>query len=91
MAKSTHLLIQTVRFTGWPLFVLMVLYLVSGYVLCGQHGFQRLMRAEAALELHRKFDLILVALFLAHSLPAIYLAFWRWGWIKKRKSPAGRQ
>jgi len=85
MAKHIPILIKVVRFTGWPLFFLMVLYLVSGYVLCGQHGFERLMRVETALAIHRMFDLLLVVLFLGHSLPAIYLAFWRWGWIGRKK------
>jgi len=36
------------------------------------------------VNVHKAFDVPLVVLFVAHSLPAIYLAFWRWGWIGKK-------
>ena len=40
---------------------------------------------KTALTLHRMFHLPLIILVLAHIVPAVYLAFQRWGWIKHRE------
>ena len=85
MVRVNSVLLAIVRVTGWPLMALMVLYLLTGYALCGQHGLGGLMGVQQALAIHRFFAIPLVAVFLAHSLPSIYLAFWRWGWIGKRR------
>ena len=84
MAKLTVICVRTVRITGWPLLALMILYLITGYVLCGQTALGRWIAVETALGVHRVFDVPLVALFVAHSLPAIYLALVRWGWVGKK-------
>ena len=87
MANFNWVMVKTVRISGWPLLVLMIVYLVTGFALCGQISVGRWMRLEQALWIHRLFDVPLVVLFVAHSLPAVYLAFVRWGWIgKKNKS-----
>ncbi len=82
MARRHTVLLKTVRFTGWPLFLVVLLFLVTGYVLCGKYGFERLMDYRKALAVHQLFDLMLVGLFVVHSLPAMYLALWRWGWVR---------
>ena len=84
MAKFNVVCVRTVRITAWPLLALMILYLITGYVLCGQTTLGRWIAVETALSVHKVFDVPLVALFVAHSLPAIYLAFVRWGWIRRR-------
>jgi len=86
MAKLNVVCVRTVRITAWPLLALMILYLITGYVLCGQTTLGRWIAVETALSVHKVFDVPLVALFVAHSLPAIYLAFVRWGWIGKKDS-----
>jgi cytochrome b subunit of formate dehydrogenase len=84
MAKLNVVCLKTVRITAWPLLALMILYLITGYVLCGQTTLSRWIAVETAVNVHKAFDVPLVVLFVAHSLPAIYLAFWRWGWIGKK-------
>jgi len=80
----TWYLIKTVRISGWFLLVLLILFIVSGYAMCGEFGFDKLVDSHAAETLHKSIDVPLVTVFLAHSLAAIYLAFRRWGWIKGR-------
>ena len=77
-------LLKTVRFSGWVLFFMMVLFIVTGFALCGKFGFSKVLSTQKALTIHKIFDFPLILLFLVHSLTAIYLAFRRWGWIKKR-------
>jgi cytochrome b subunit of formate dehydrogenase len=84
VANLNTVLLKTVRITSWPLLVLMVLYLVTGYTLCGQPVIGDLMSVDKALAVHRFFDIPLVILFLGHSLPGVYLEFVRWGWIGRR-------
>jgi cytochrome b subunit of formate dehydrogenase len=86
MAKLNIVCVKAVRITAWPLLALMILYLITGYVLCGQATLGRWIAVETALSVHKVFDVPLVALFVAHSLPAIYLAFVRWGWIRKKNT-----
>jgi len=84
VAKLNTVLLKTVRITSWPLLVLMVLYLVTGFTLCGQPVIGDLMSVATAGELHRVLRWVLVAFFLGHSLPGVYLEFVRWGWIGRR-------
>ncbi len=79
-------LIKTVRLSGWVLFFIMGLFITTGFALCGKFGFSRVISTQKALTIHKIFDLPLILLFLLHSLIGIYLAFRRWGWIKKRKT-----
>jgi cytochrome b subunit of formate dehydrogenase len=98
MPRLNRILITTVRLSAWPLLVLMILYFVSGYALCGLHGLGSLMSVEKALAIHKALDLPLLAILLAHTLPATWLAIQRWRWIGKRDksqtapgNPNGRQ
>jgi len=86
MAKKSlnFYLVKTVRFSGWVLFFVVMLYLTTGYAQCGKLGFGKLMSAQTAKVIHKSFDLPLVVLFLVHSLIGIYQALRRWGWIRKR-------
>jgi cytochrome b subunit of formate dehydrogenase len=86
MAKKSvnFYLVKTVRFSGWILFFVMLLFISTGFALCGKLGFGKVIGTQKALTIHKIFDFPLIFLFLVHSLSAIYMAFRRWGWIKKR-------
>lgn len=76
--------VKTVRISGWILFFIMILFITTGFALCGKFGFSKLISSQKALTIHKIFDLPLILLFLVHSLIGIYLAFRRWRWIGKR-------
>ena len=82
--NPTYYLIKIARITGWLLFFLVLLYILTGFALCGDYGFQRLINYHAALGVHRFFEWPLVVVFVVHSAVTIYFALRRWGWIKKR-------
>ena len=84
MPTTNYYLIKIARASGWLLFFLVLLYIVTGFALCGDYGFQRLVDYQFALAIHRFFEWPLVAVFLTHSGVTIYFALRRWGWIKKR-------
>ena len=85
MATVNVILIKAVRLTGWPLLVLIPLYLLTGYVLGGQWNVGEWMNMERALYLHRNLDVLLIVLFLAHSVPAVWVAVGRWTRRRKEK------
>jgi len=82
-----YYVVKAIRFTGWCLLVMMVLYIVSGYALIPEFGCQHLMGTKTAEALHItwKLDRLLVPVFLVHSSGAIWLAMRRWGWIGSRR------
>ncbi len=88
MAKKSlnFYLVKIVRVTGWILFFIMLLFIGTGFALCGKYGFSRVISPQAALTIHKIFDMPLIAFFLVHSLIGIYLALRRWGWIKKKRT-----
>ncbi len=79
-----YYLIKIARVSGWLLFLLVLLYILTGFSLCGEYGFNKLVNYQAALRIHRIFEWPLIVIFLVHSLVTIYFALRRWGWIKKR-------
>lgn len=72
------------RWSGWLLLPLILLFLLTGYIMDGRYGLSRLLDEKSALTFHRMLHLPLIVLALAHSLAAAYLAIQRWGWIKHR-------
>ena len=84
MSKLNFVLLKTVRWSGWLLLPLVLAFLLTGYIMDGRYGFGKLLDEKSALMLHRMFHLPLIALVVAHVLPAMYLALQRWGWIKPR-------
>ncbi len=78
------ILLKAVRWTGWPLLPLMLLFLLTGYTMEGRYGLSRLLDEKTALTCHHMLHLPMIILVLTHSLPATYLAMQRWGWIKRR-------
>jgi hypothetical protein len=87
MSKRTahYYLVKTARLSGWLLLPLMVLYILTGFALCGMLGFDGLIDYQQALQIHRVFDWPLVAAFLVHTSITTYFAMRRWGWIRSRK------
>ena len=85
MNKFNFILLKIVRWSGWPLLPLVLLFLLTGYIMDGRYGFSRLLDEKSALTIHRMLHWPLILLVLAHSLPAAYLAMQRWGWIKPRE------
>ena len=87
MNKLNFVLLKIVRWSGWPLLLLIPLFLLTGYIMDGRYGLSRLLDEKSALTFHRMLHWPLIVLVLAHSLPAVYLAMQRWGWISHRESP----
>jgi hypothetical protein len=84
MNKLNLVSLKIVRWSGWLLLPLVLLFLLTGYVMDGRYGFGGLLDEQSALTLHRMMHLPLIVLAVAHVAPAVYLAFQRWGWIKQR-------
>jgi cytochrome b subunit of formate dehydrogenase len=77
-------LVKINRVTGWLLFILVLVFIVTGFSLCGMFGFSRTISSQTALRIHRLFDWPLVVIFLSHSAINFYFAMRRWGWIGRR-------
>ena len=67
-AKPFHYyLLKLARLSGWLLLPLVIIYIGTGFALCGMLGFSRWMDLQTALAIHQIFDWPLVALFLVHA------------------------
>ena len=86
MAKrnTTYYLIKIARISGWLLFFLMLVFIVTGFAALREFGLDRLIGYREAVSFHRFFEWPLVIVFVTHSSITIYFALRRWGWIKKR-------
>jgi succinate dehydrogenase/fumarate reductase cytochrome b subunit len=82
--SPTYYLVKLARISGWLLFLLVLLYILTGFSLCGEYGFEKLVSARSALKIHKLFEWPLLAVFGVHSCITIYFAMRRWGWIKRR-------
>lgn len=80
--RSLYYWLKLCRGSGYVLFFLMLLFIGTGFALCGKYGVERLLSPQTALFVHKLFDIPLVALFLLHSLLAIFFALRRWKWIQ---------
>jgi hypothetical protein len=87
MIKLNSLCLKLVRWSGWALLPIILLFLLTGYIMDGRYGMSRLLDEKTALTFHRMLHLPLIILVVAHSAPAVYLAFQRWGWIQHRDEP----
>jgi len=81
------LCLRLVRWSSWPLLPVVAGFLVTGYAITGEYGFGRLCDEKTALTLHRMLHWPLIILVLVHSVPAVYLALQRWGWMRHRDRP----
>jgi hypothetical protein len=84
MNKFNLILLKVVRWSGWPLLPLILLFLLTGYIMDGRYGLSRVLDEKSALAFHRLLHVPLIVLVLAHSLAAAYLALQRWGWTRPR-------
>jgi len=75
--------LKIVRWFSWPLLALVAAFFITGYASASRFGLDRLMDPQTALTWHKFLHTPLLISVLAHSLPAVYLAFVRWGWIKR--------
>ena len=87
MSTLNMLCLRLVRWSSWPLLPVVAAFLVTGYAITGEYGFDRLCDEKTALTLHRMLHWPLIILVLVHSVPAVYLALQRWGWIRHRDRP----
>jgi uncharacterized integral membrane protein len=85
MSKFNFILLRIVRWSSWPLLLVIPGFLLTGYIMDGRYGFGKLLDEKTALTLHRMLHWPLIILVLVHSAPAMYLALQRWGWIKHRE------
>ena len=74
-----HVLNKIVRISSWPLFLVVILFFLTGYAMSGDYGLGTLIDAKRALAIHKMLHGPLLVLVLLHSLPAMYLAIRRWG------------
>jgi hypothetical protein len=84
MSKFNLVCLKIVRWSSWPLLPVVAAFLFTGYTMTGQYGLARVCDEKTALTWHRMLHWPLIILVLAHSLPAVYLALQRWGWIQHR-------
>ena len=85
MSKLNLILLRIVRWSSWPLLAVIPGFLITGYAMTGEFGCSRLLDEKNALTIHRMLHWPLIVLVVAHSVPAVYLALQRWGWIKQRQ------
>ena len=82
--NAHYYLLKAARLSAWLLLLLMILYILTGFVLCGEFGMSRWMDPKTALYIHQIFEWPLVVCFLIHASITIYFSFRRWGWIKSK-------
>lgn len=90
-ATRNYYLMKAVRISGWLLFGLVLVYILTGFSLCGTLGFTRVIDLQTALQIHKLLDWPLVAVFFVHSAGTIYFALRRWGWLRKRSRAPGER
>lgn len=84
--RAEYYLLKVNRIAGWLLLPAVLTYVCTGFAICGELRFDRLIRTEVARALHRNLIWPLVAFFLVHAILSIYFAMRRWGWIGPRRS-----
>lgn len=83
MARLGHYAVKTLRFTAWPLLVMLLLYLVSGFAMSGRFGVGKVLPAKPALALHKWLHVPLLIVLPVHAVCAVYFALLRRRWIKR--------
>ena len=78
-----YYLVKVNRASAWLLLVVMIIYVGSGFALCGKLRFDQWVPPKV-IDLHNDLVWPMVALFLVHSVLSIYFAMRRWGWIQRR-------
>ena len=73
MNKLNMVSLKIVRWSGWLLLPLVMLFLLTGYIMDGRYGFSKLLDEKSALTFRRMLHLPLIVLVVAHVVPAVYL------------------
>jgi hypothetical protein len=84
------MMLKAVRWSGWPLLPVILLFLFTGYTLDGRYGLSRLLDEKSALAFHRMLHVPLIVLVLAHSIPAACLALQRFSSCWRRQPGSGK-
>lgn len=84
MSTLQRVAVKLVRWTGWLLVPVLLIFFATGYAMSDRYGFGALADERTALSLHKLMHLPLGALVVAHLVPSTFLALIRWGWIKPR-------
>jgi uncharacterized integral membrane protein len=82
MRKIGRIAIKVIRFTSWPLLVIMLTFIATGYAMSGHYGMGGLMEPNTAKAIHKALHWPLGVLLLAHALCGIFLVLRRWRWLK---------
>ncbi len=77
-----YYLIKINRISGWILFFLVIIFIITGFAITGRYGFSKLIDPNLARKIHWVFTWPVIIMFIIHSCINIYFAFKRWGWIK---------
>lgn len=79
MQRSPHYVLEKIiRISSWPLLLVVILFLATGYIMSGEFGLGGVMDAKQALAIHRALHLPLMVATLVHAAPATWLAIRRW-------------
>lgn len=78
MRNMDAIYLKWVRWSSWPLLVLLLGFFATGYGVSGRYGMGAWLTEQTALALHKMLHVPLMVLSLAHVLPAIMLAMRRW-------------
>ena len=82
MSTLQRIALKVVRWTGWLLIPVVLVFFATGYAISGRYGFGALADERTALAIHKMMHVPLGTLVIAHIVPSTFLAFIRWGWIK---------
>ena len=82
MSSLQRVALKLVRWTGWLLVPVLLVFFATGYAMSDRYGFGALTDERTALALHKMMHVPLATLVVAHLVPSAFLAFIRWGWIK---------
>lgn len=85
MKRFNYVCLITARWSSWPLLLVILCFLLTGYMISGDFGLGRWVEEKQALALHKLLHVPLLALLLVHVVPAVYLAMRRWGWLQHER------
>ncbi len=77
-SKVLRYLIKIERWSCWFLFVLLILFFVSGYSVAGMYGFEKIMSKRLALTIHSTLHIPTLVLFAIHMAIRLYFTIKRW-------------
>jgi len=72
--KPKHLF-KIIDISGWVLFVIILLYLISGFAMTREFGLDHLISRKIAWEIHEHLIIPLVPAIICHVIPRLYLKY----------------